>query len=98
MRRVFPLLLLLAGCPDDGDNSNNDDCDSCGDDEFCLVHAQGDFDNWTESCEATPEACDQPATCDCAADLYDLCPDPDNVISWACSDTFPPAIVTCGYE
>lgn len=101
MFRTWLLILVVAcgGTDDGGTDRVAEGCAGCGAGEFCQTIAPPDstFDDWTEECLPLPDECDEPATCDCADTLYDLCPDGDQV-SWACSEFRGSVIITCGYE
>ena len=89
MRTLITTILLcgLAAC---GGGS-----EECGEDQVEVSYRGGDRDGETV-CMARPSTCDNPASCldaDCIAAMYDLCDSP--YIGVACSDTFPPPIISC---
>jgi len=85
-------LLVAPACGGDDDASGDGDC---GDDQVEVSYLGGEDDGRTE-CAAIPDACGATAACDddaCRGALYGLCETP--YIGVACSDTFPPTIVSC---
>ena len=90
---VALLSLLAVGCgggDDDGGGTGG-----CGDDQVEVAYLGGDDDGRTE-CAAIPAECGATASCEsdeCRGALYGLCESP--YIGAACSDTFPPTIVSC---
>lgn len=88
---VALLSLVALGCGGDDDG----DGDGCADDQVEVTYLGGDDDGRTE-CAAIPAACGATASCasdECRGALYGLCESP--YIGVACSDTFPPTIVSC---
>ena len=75
----FVLALFAVGCGGkDGDGGGTaEGCDSCAENgEACTVYADGDIDDWTESCAAMPAECTGDDPCgitECVSALYGLC-------------------------
>jgi hypothetical protein len=99
------LLLLLFACSGDGgDDTASDDkpgevsgCDACADSQICVVGFPSTGDN-VYRCEPIPEVCGDVANCfdvECEMAMYDACP--SDTWAWACSDTFPPTVISCNY-
>ena len=94
------LVVFMWACGDSSsDNISNEQsdmvtsCSACGAQQVC-VKTFGDEE--LTVCASIPEACDGQADCfeqTCVAALYDLCG--DNFINTACSDTFPPTVISC---
>jgi hypothetical protein len=85
------VVLLPLGCGGDDDGGAGD----CSDDQVEVSYLGGDDDGRTE-CAPIPAECGANAACDddaCRGALYGLCDAPYNGV--ACSDTFPPTIVSC---
>ena len=82
--------LSLVGCS--SSSSSSDDCSTT---EIEVDYLGGARDG-DQSCEPLPTTCGASADCgniDCLRDMYDLCDSPYNGV--ACSDTFPPVIISC---
>ena len=90
---IASILLALAAPACGGDDDGGGD--GCGDDQVEVSYLGGDDDGRSE-CAPIPAACGATASCEsdeCRGALYGLCEDP--YIGVACSDTFPPTIVSC---
>lgn len=91
---AFTLALPIAsGCGGDDDGGGGDG--SCSEDQVEVSYLGGDQDGRTE-CAPIPAECGATASCasdPCRGALYGLCESP--YIGVACSDTFPPTIVSC---
>lgn len=69
--------------------------DSCDDGEVQVVYLGGARDEEVV-CKPKPAACGATAACGeqaCIAAMYGLCESP--YVGVACSDTFPPTIISC---
>jgi hypothetical protein len=67
-------------------------CDACADGEVCMVYFEDDGTN-REECAMLPAECAGDSSCECRGPMYSLCEDPFYGV--ACSDTFPPTLVSC---
>jgi hypothetical protein len=89
--------LTLGACGDDGSGSTPaQGCDACADAEVCVAYLSDDATKEREECAPAPEACGDTPTCEvdtCRGAMYGLCD--EGWIGVACSDTFPPPIVSC---
>ena len=97
-------MTLLWACGDDDDSSSNtagdnnnsgtvSSCSACGDQQVCVM-TFGAAES--VACVPIPTACNGTADCfeqTCLGALYDLCG--EDFINTACSDTFPPTVVSC---
>jgi hypothetical protein len=89
--RALILSIVLGGVAACGGGGS----DECGEDQVEVVYLGGERDEEVV-CEPRPATCDNPASCsdtDCLAEMYDFCEAP--YIGVACSDTFPPPIISC---
>lgn len=87
---ALSVALSAAAC-----SSSSSSSDACTTSEIEVDYLGGTRDNDT-SCEPLPATCGSSADCsniDCLRDMYDLCEAPYNGV--ACSDTFPPVIISC---
>jgi hypothetical protein len=91
---------LGAGDDDDDDESGSSEtCDDCSADQVCVGNYDFDAEIEEERCEGIPAACGDVVDCsvtECAAALYDLCE--SGWIGVGCSDTYPPAVVSCNED
>jgi hypothetical protein len=81
-------LWLAAGC---GSSS-----DACGANEVEVDYLGGGARNGDVACAPVPASCGATASCAdnaCIRDMYGLCT--AGYIGVACSDTFPPTIISC---
>lgn len=84
------IFLVMTSCAEDQDGTDV----SCGADQVEVAYL-GTSNDRTE-CAPIPTECGAVAQCaelDCIRALYDLCD--DTTYGVGCSDTFPPAIVSC---
>ncbi len=92
--------VLCFACGDDDSSSDGSgatgpvsDCSACGSNQICVRVFGGED---TIACEAIPAECNGTADCfeaSCASAMYAFCP--DGFVNTACSDTFPPTVISC---
>lgn len=88
---ILAALVALAGALACGSSSSND----CRTDQVQVDYIRGPRDNETV-CKPLPASCGGAASCAvnaCIRDMYGYCESP--YLGVACSDTFPPTIISC---